>query len=95
MGLSYPPKCVTNIFDHLRKGLHTEASDIAGAGDGLFTGTPLFKNQIVGVYEGIEVNETEGEYVLEIAGGRKGLRWINADPSKTERVSMFGKMNED
>ena len=64
MGLTYPPKCVANMFEHLRDELHTEASDIVGAGDGLFTGTPLVKNQIVGVYEGIEVNETEGEYVL-------------------------------
>ena len=41
------------------------------------------------------MDETEGDYILEIEGGKRGLRWINADPTKTDRISMFGKMNED
>ena len=94
-GPTYPSECVTNIFEHLREEMHTDVSGISGAGDGLFIRTSLIKNQIVGVYEGVEVDETEGDYILEIEGGKRGLRWINADPTKTDRISMFDKMNED
>ena len=94
-GPTYPPRCVSNMFEHLREDLHIGSSDIVGAGEGLFTGTPLVKGQIVGVYEGVEIDEAEGDYVLEIAEGRRGLRWVNADPARTDRVSIFRKMNED
>ena len=71
--------------------MYIETSGICGAGDGLHIKSTFIKGQIVGVYEGIEVGETDGDYVLEIKRGRNGVRWINADPSVTDRVSIFGK----
>jgi hypothetical protein len=95
IGKAYPPRSVSNIFEHLREEMYIETSGICGAGDGLHIKSTFVKGQIVGVYEGIEVEETDGDYVLEIERGGNGVRWINADPAVTDRVSIFGKMNED
>ena len=48
-GPTYPPKCVSNIFEHLRDEMHTDVVSILGAGDGLFIGTSLIKNQSGGI----------------------------------------------
>jgi hypothetical protein len=93
-GTTYPPVVVTNIFEHLRAGMTTRPSAIAGAGDGLHIGRAVKKDQIIGVYEGIVVAEAEGEYVLEIGNGKKRTIWVDADPRITPRLSVFGMMNE-
>ena len=94
-GSQYPPREVTNMFEHLRDNLEVRASGIEGAGEGLFVGNETMrKNQIVGVYEGRITQEAEGPYVLELTND-EGKRWIDADPKKTDRISIFGKMNED
>ena len=49
-GSQYPPREVTNMFEHLRDNLEVRASGIEGAGEGLFVGNETMrKNQIVGL----------------------------------------------
>ena len=53
------------------------------------------KDQIVGIYEGLVVDETEGDYILELNDVEGQKKWVDADTARTWRVSIFGKMNED
>ena len=94
-GGTYPPEAVTNIFEHLREEMEIKSSSIIGADEGLHINGSVKKDQIIGVYEGVVVSETEGDYVLEIGDGGKRKMWIDADPIKTARISFFGKMNEN
>jgi hypothetical protein len=88
-GNSYPPVDGSNIFEHLRNSMEVKPSSIPGAEDGLHIKGKLKKDQIIGVYEGSVITETEGDYILEIGKGRKGKLWVDADPGKTARLSVF------
>jgi hypothetical protein len=77
---TYPPVDVANVFEHLRGSLEVKPSGIPGAGDGLHIKGKLKKDQILGVYEGVVIAESEGDYILEIEKGRKGKIWVDADP---------------
>ena len=73
--------------------MEVKPSIISEAGDGLHIKGKLKKDQIIGVYEGAVVTEMEGDYILEIGKDKKGKIWVDADPVKTMRLSVFGKMN--
>ena len=94
-GNTYPPVQVTNIFEHLREGMEVGPSDIVGANEGLHVKGAFKKDQIIGVYEGIVVAETEGDYILEIGDDKRKTIRVDADPNVTARMSIFGKMNEN
>jgi hypothetical protein len=92
----YPPQTVKNYFEHLRQYIEIEPSVNLNAGEGVMTrGRRFIKDEIIGVYEGDVVKERDGEYILMMKREGAANVWIDADPKLGDRVSLFGKMNED
>ena len=95
-GNQYPPRMVSNRFEHLRQFMSIEPSEYDQAGDGLFArGKRFIRDEIVGVYEGFVTTDTDQPYVLGIARKDQETLYVDADPNKGKRISLFGKMNED
>jgi hypothetical protein len=65
---TYPPKEVKQFFEHIRPSLHISKSENPMAGEGLMVknGRGFVKDEIIGAYEGIIVEEKEGPYILKI-----------------------------
>ena len=76
----YPPKEVEDKFSHMDALLKGEICTIKGAGDGLHTRGKrrLIKGEIVGVYGGHIIGESDGQYTLEISRGGKKSIWVDA-----------------
>ena len=93
---TYPPKGVEDRFMHMEEWLKPEKSTIEGAGDGLHARGKrrLKKGEIVGVYGGNIIGESDGQYTLEISREGKGSIWVDAQLGHG-RYNKFGMMNED
>jgi hypothetical protein len=93
----YPPRMVSNQFEHLRQFMSIEPSEYEKAGDGLYVrGERRFiRDEIIGVYEGVITDDTDRPYVLGITRENQETIYVDADPAKNGKTSVFGKMNED
>jgi len=93
---TYPPKEVEDRFMHMEEWLKPEKSTIEGAGDGLHARGKrrLKKGEIVGVYGGNIIGESDGQYTLEISREGKGSIWVDAQLGQG-KYNKFGMMNED
>ena len=58
-------------------------------------GKRFIRDEIVGVYEGFTTTDTDRPYVLGITRKDQETLYVDADPNKGKRISLFGKMNED
>jgi hypothetical protein len=76
---TYPPKEVEDKFRY-EECLKPGKSTIEGAGDGLHArGKRRLKiGEIVGVYGGNIIGESDGQYTLEISRGGKSSIWVDA-----------------